>query len=145
MLKKILKKENLIKLEVQESGNIVLNKALEMSADNILEEMIKCKVKTTMSELSHKRESLVNLAQYTKENNKKDFECKKEYLDLIIESLNDYKEFISTKIKKSSEDINFDLLCGEVHVCNKLHKAFLAFNDIEVITINEDARVIEEA
>lgn len=145
MFKKIFKKEKLIKLEIQESGNIVLNNALEMSAENILEEMVKCKVKTDMAELSRKREVLINLAQYIKENNKKDFECKEECLDLIIESLNDYKELISTKIKKSSENIQFDLLCGEVHVCNKLIKTFSAANGIEIITIDKDTEIIKEA
>lgn len=145
MFKKIFKKENLIKLEIQESGNIVLNNALEMSAENILEEMVKCKVKTDMAELSRKREVLINLAQYIKENNKKDFECKEECLDLIIESLNDYKELISTKIKKSSENIQFDLLCGEVHVCNKLIKTFSAANGIEIVTIDKDTEIIKEA
>ena len=145
MFKKIFKKENLIKLEIQESGNIVLNNALEISAENILEEMVKCKVKTDMAELSRKREVLINLAQYIKENNKKDFECKEECLDLIIESLNDYKELISTKIKKSSENIQFDLLCGEVHVCNKLIKTFSAANGIEIVTIDKDTEIIKEA
>ena len=145
MFKKIFKKENLIKLEIQESGNIVLNNALEMSAENILEEMVKCKVKTDMAELSRKREVLINLAEYIKENNKKDFECKEECLDLIIESLNDYKELISTKIKKSSENIQFDLLCGEVHVCNKLIKTFSAANGIEIVTIDKDTEIIKEA
>ena len=145
MFKKIFKKENLIKLEIQESGNIVLNNALEMSAENILEEMVKCKVKTDMAELSRKREVLINLAQYIKVNNKKDFECKEECLDLIIESLNDYKELISTKIKKSSENIQFDLLCGEVHVCNKLIKTFSAANGIEIVTIDKDTEIIKEA
>lgn len=145
MFKKIFKKEKLIKLEIQESGNIVLNNALEMSAENILEEMVKCKVKTDMAELSRKREVLINLAQYIKENNKKDFECKEECLDLIIESLNDYKELISTKIKKSSENIQFDLLCGEVHVCNKLIKTFSAANGIEIVTIDKDTEIIKEA
>ena len=145
MFKKIFKKEKLIKLEIQESGNIVLNNALELSAENILEEMVKCKVKTDMAELSRKREVLINLAQYIKENNKKDFECKEECLDLIIESLNDYKELISTKIKKSSENIQFDLLCGEVHVCNKLIKTFSAANGIEIVTIDKDTEIIKEA
>lgn len=145
MFKKIFKKEKLIKLEIQESGNIVLNNALEISAENILEEMVKCKVKTDMAELSRKREVLINLAQYIKENNKKDFECKEECLDLIIESLNDYKELISTKIKKSSENIQFDLLCGEVHVCNKLIKTFSAANGIEIVTIDKDTEIIKEA
>ena len=145
MFKKIFKKEKLIKLKIQESGNIVLNNALEMSAENILEEMVKCKVKTDMAELSRKREVLINLAQYIKENNKKDFECKEECLDLIIESLNDYKELISTKIKKSSENIQFDLLCGEVHVCNKLIKTFSAANGIEIVTIDKDTEIIKEA
>lgn len=145
MFKKIFKKEKLIKLEIQESGNIVLNNALEMSAENILEEMVKCKVKTDMAELSRKREVLINLAQYIKENNKKDFECKEECLDLIIESLNDYKELISTKIKKSSENIQFDLLCGEVHVCNKLIKTFSTANGIEIVTIDKDTEIIKEA
>ena len=124
MLKKILKKENSIKIETNKSDNIVLNKALEMLADNILEEMIKCKIKTAMSELSHNREILVNLSEYVQNNEKKFFECKKEYLNLIIKSLNDYKELISIKIKKSTEDIDFDLLCEEIHICNKLYKCF---------------------
>lgn len=145
MFKKIFKKEKLIKLEIQESGNIVLNNALEMSAENILEEMVKCKVKTDMAELSRKREVLINLAQYIKENNKKDFECKEECLDLIIKSLSDYKELISTIIKKSSENVQFDSLCGEVHICNKLIKTFSAANGIEIVTIDKDTEIIKEA
>lgn len=145
MLRKIFKKEDLMKIEVQESGNIILNKALEMAADNILEEMVKCKTKTAMSDLSHKREVLVNLAQYAEENNKKDFECKKEHLDLIIESLKDYKESVSTTIKKVSVNTDFDLLCGEVHICNKLYKAFSAVNGKEIITVDKDVEIIEEA
>ena len=91
-----------------------------------------------------KDNSYITTEEYN-ENNKKDFECKEECLDLIIESLNDYKELISTKIKKSSENIQFDLLCGEVHVCNKLIKTFSAANGIEIVTIDKDTEIIKEA
>ena len=86
MFKKMFKKENLVKLEIQESGNVVLSKALTKLADDYLEGMTKCKDKETMSSLSCKREKLVNLAQYASLNTKKHFECEKEYLNLIIES-----------------------------------------------------------
>lgn len=145
MLKRIFKKEDLIKIEIQESGNIVLKKALEMAANNILEEMIECKDKVIMATLSHERESLINLAQYAEMNIKKHFECEKKDLNLIIDSLEKYKESISMIIKKASTEINFDLLCGEVHVCNKLYKTFSAVNGIEIITTDKDIEIIEEA
>ena len=69
----------------------------------------------------------------------------KECLDLIIKSLSDYKELISTIIKKSSENVQFDSLCGEVHVCNKLIKTFSAANGIEIVTIDKDTEIINEA
>ena len=102
MFKKMFKKENLVKLEIQESGNVVLSKALTKLADDFLEGMTKCKDKEIMSNLSCTREKLVNLAQYADSNKKKHFECEKESLDLIIESLKEYKESISTTIKKGS-------------------------------------------
>ena len=43
MFKKMFKKENLVKLEIQESGNVVLSKALTKLADDFLEGMTKCK------------------------------------------------------------------------------------------------------
>jgi hypothetical protein len=144
MFKKMFKKENLVKLEIQESGNVVLSKALTKLADDFLEGMTKCKDKEIMSNLSCTREKLVNLAQYAGSNTKKHFECEKESLDLIIESLKEYKESISTTIKKGSTNIDFDLLCGEVHICNKLYKTFSAINGVEIISTPE-VEIIEEA
>lgn len=144
MFKKMFKKENLVKLEIQESGNVVLSKALTKLADDYLEGMTKCKDKEIMSSLSCTREKLVNLAQYASLNTKKHFECEKESLDLIIESLKEYKESISTIIKKGSANMDFDLLCGEVHICNKLYKAFSAVNGVEIISTPE-VEIIEEA
>ena len=144
MFKKMFKKEDLVKLEIQESGNVVLNKALTKLADDYLEGMTKCKDKETMSSLSCKREKLVNLAQYASLNTKKHFECEKESLNLIIESLKEYKESISTIIKKGSANMDFDLLCGEVHICNKLYKAFSAVNGVEIISTPE-VEIIEGA
>lgn len=121
MIKKILKKDkNAIKIDFQYSGEaIVLKELLEIAAEKSLNEMIKCKDRDSMENISTKRNKELF---YSKFYNKtaKYIEIDAWDLDIVLIAVKEYKEQLFTDIKKSSTQTELDSLCEKNYFCTQL-------------------------
>ena len=117
-----------------EQDSILIHNALTLAANNTIEQMIKCKDVIQMSNLSVKREKQNSLGFIAHVNKNRDIRIELSDIDIIREALKEYKEKTAMDIKKSNHTSEeFDGLCEEIYICNKLLKQFKEDDKVENI------------
>lgn len=111
-------KEDKFLLEIDSKAyNVVIHDAIKITIDKTLNEMVKCKELEQMNSLALKKEVQEKLYSKAFENPGRNIIIEKEYMTELINALSEYKNVLTTEIKKAEE---IDELCDKMHYCNIL-------------------------
>ena len=111
-------KEDKFLLEIDSKAyNVVRDDDTKIPIDKTLNEMVKCKDIEQMNSLALNKEMQEKLYSKAFENPGRNIIIEKEYMPELINALSEYKNVLTTEIKKAEE---IDELCDKMHYCNIL-------------------------
>lgn len=111
-------KEDKFLLEIDSKAyNVVIHDATKIAIDKTLNEMVKCKDIEQMNSLALNKEIQEKLYSKAFENPGRNIIIEKEYMPELVNALSEYKNVLTTEIKKAEE---IDELCDKMHYCNIL-------------------------